>query len=214
MKRKRAPLLVAIVGGSGAGKSWLADQLEALIQQRVTRMSLDDFYLDRSHLPPGRRAGINYDHPRSIDWPMLDKALHDWLAGRKTRIPRYDFINHARLNKTRLLQPGPMLLVDGLWLLHRPKIRRLFDAAIFIECTAKTRLTRRLARDRAARGRTAESVRRQFSGTVQPMHKKFVEPQVWLSDMTVASPLNAHDVQRAALTLAQVLDRRLSATAS
>ncbi len=91
MKTRPAPLLVAIVGGSGAGKSRLAGQLQNALGTRAARISLDDFYLDRSHLPPARRAKINFDLPRAIDWPCVDRVLRDCLAWRATRLPKYRF---------------------------------------------------------------------------------------------------------------------------
>src|SRR5580700_8022235 len=155
---KFAPLLVAIVGGSGAGKSWLAGRIVAALGGRAGRVELDAFYRDRSYLSPERRARINYDHPRAIDWPGVERALGDCLAGRRTRLPRYDFQDHCRLRTTKLLQPKPIVLVDGLWLLRRPSLRRLFGLRIFLDCPARRRLSRRVARDARLRGRTPASV--------------------------------------------------------
>jgi uridine kinase len=95
------PLLVAIVGGSGAGKTWLAKKLEAALTPDAARFSLDDFYRDCSRLHPERRAKINFDHPRAIDWPIMERVLKDLRAGRAARLPCYDFKTHSRLAKTR-----------------------------------------------------------------------------------------------------------------
>jgi uridine kinase len=176
--RARIPLLVAIVGGSGSGKTWLAGQLQnALGKKNAARISLDDFYRDRSHLPHARRARVNYDHPRAIDWPRFECVLRDCLARRATRIPQYDFANHSRLPATRKLNPAGIILVDGLWLLRRPAVRRLFPVRIFIDCSAKVRLHRRLARDLLVRGRNKASVQRQFREAVEPMNTRYVVPQ-------------------------------------
>jgi uridine kinase len=176
MMTKERPYLIAIAGGSGSGKTWLADRLDAKLRG-VARLSLDDFYRDQSHLSPARRACLNYDNPRMIEWNVLEKALNRFKMGRSVSVPRYDFATHSRGRKTKLLAPAKFLIVDGLWLLRRPAVRRSFDLRIFIECPDGLRLQRRLARDIVERGRTEISVREQFAATVKPMHEKFVSPQ-------------------------------------
>ncbi len=171
------PILVAIVGGSGSGKSWLADKLASRLTPNAARLSLDSFYRDQSHLPPARRERINYDHPRAVDWPAFEKSLKSLLTSRSTRLPSYDFATHSRRARSHLLKPKLILLIDGLWLLRCPSIRGLLSYSVFLDCPMRVRLRRRLVRDLQSRGRTATSVRRQFLTTVQPMHARFVAPQ-------------------------------------
>jgi uridine kinase len=180
---KTPPLLVAIVGGSGAGKSWLAQRLRAALGGKAVHFSLDDFYRDRSHLPPARRARINFDHPRAIDWAEVEAVLRDCQAGRNAALPCYDFQNHSRLPATKVLKPKPIVLMDGLWLLRRPSLRRWFGLGIFLDCPAHLRLSRRIKRDALSRGRTRSSVREQFRRTVEPMHARFVAPQRLRADV-------------------------------
>lgn len=182
---KRRTLLVAIVGGSGSGKTWLAEKLCAALGRRAARLSLDDFYRDRSHLPVGRRGRINFDHPRAIDWVAFARVAEACLAGKPVRVPSYNFETHSRRAKPRLFHPKPITLVDGLWLLHRRKLRRLFGVSIFLKCSQTTRLRRRLARDLLSRGRAAASVRAQFRLTVAPMHTQHVAPQARWAQMVV-----------------------------
>ena len=193
-----SPLLVAIVGGSGSGKTWFAKKLQAALGRQATRLSLDDFYRDRSRLSPARRARLNFDHPRAIDWPGVERALHDLLAGRPARIPNYDFKTHCRRDHEKLLPPKPVVLMDGLWLLHRRSLRRLFALRIFIDCPARTRLRRRLARDRRSRGRTAAAVREQFCETVDPMHARFVAPQQSRADVVLPANFGEREVRELA----------------
>lgn len=200
-KAKPVPWVVAIVGGSGSGKTWLADSLRAALGRRAARMSLDDFYRDRSHLSAARRAQINYDHPRAIDWQRLEQILADFRAGRRACVPQYDFENHSRRLTTKILRPAPVLLLDGLWLLRRPRLRCAFDLSIFIECPAKARLARRLDRDSRSRGRTRASVRRQFLETVEPMHRRYVLPQSRLAAIRLRSPINRQELGRIASIL-------------
>ena len=188
------PRLVGIAGGSGSGKSWLTDRLQRIFGDNAARLSLDDFYLDRSYLPPSRREQINYDHPRGIDWERVEQVLHDCRAARPTCLPRYDFKTHTRLPVEKTWSPKALVLMEGLWLLLYPAIRRLFDFSIFIECPEPLRLRRRMARDVAERGRNGRSIRRQFRETVSPMHEKFVAPQAQWANVILKQPLRDAEV--------------------
>ncbi|HWY74712.1 MAG TPA: uridine kinase [Verrucomicrobiae bacterium] len=201
----RPPLLVAIVGGSGAGKSWVADQLKDRLGSLAARLSLDDFYRDRSHLPFARRAQINYDHPRAIDWVAAERVLRDCLSGRVARVPRYNFARHARVRANRILRPKPVILVDGLWWLRRPSLRRLFALRIFLDCNRRLRLSRRMARDQCVRGRNKGSIHRQFRETVEPMNRRFVEPQARLAHIRLRSPVSDLQVSQLAERITKLL---------
>lgn len=175
-------LLVAVVGGSGSGKSWLAGQLARRLRGQAVRVSQDDFYLDRAHLSEARRVRLNFDHPRAIDWVAFEKVLRGLKTGHTVLAPAYDFRTHCRKPGLRTIKPAPIILVEGLWLLRNPRLRRLFGLKIFIECARGLRLKRRLRRDRRARGRTSASVLEQFHATVEPMHERWVAPQARWAD--------------------------------
>src|SRR5665213_960246 len=124
------PILIGITGGSGSGKSWLADRLQEAFGKESARLSLDDFYRDLSSLSPEERKKANFDDPRSIDWPSVEHVLSDCRAGRLTRLPRYDFKTHTRISEGKWFQPKLLIFVDGLWLLHTPAMRAFFDLKI------------------------------------------------------------------------------------
>jgi uridine kinase len=190
-----APIrLVAIVGGSASGKSWLADQLASALGVHAGRLTQDDYYRDWSHLPPEQRIQVNFDHPEALDWFELESALRDLRDGRPCRQPTYDFHTHSRQPGCLLVPPSGIMIVDGLWLLHRPEIRGLFDLSIFLHCDVNERFRRRLARDVAERGRTPEAVHRQFHETVEPMHGQFVDPQARWADVVLTHPYARRDV--------------------
>jgi uridine kinase len=190
------PVVVGIVGGSGSGKTWLAEKLAAGLPTLVARFSLDDFYRDRSHLPAGRRANLNFDHPLSIDWPAFRRALTAASRGRPARVPRYDFKTHCRVAGWQSVAPKPIILVDGLWLWRSPALRRLFTWRIFLDCPPRVRLRRRLVRDRRLRGRTPASVREQFRKTVEPMHRKFVMSQQRWADVILAGNWGQREIKK------------------
>jgi uridine kinase len=207
----RSRCFVAIVGGSGSGKSWLAKGLLQRLDRKAVAISLDDFYRDRSDLSPEQRAKLNFDNPRAIDWPVFRQVLRDLRVGNPGRLPGYDFATHCRRSKWRTIKPRPVVLVEGLWLLHSPVLRCFFDLTIFIDCSHRTRLTRRLARDVQTRGRTAASIREQFRRTVQPMHKKFVEPQKRWAAIVLDEDFSANDMAGIAKLIAARLGRFSSA---
>src|ERR1051325_5172878 len=165
MKRDLHPKLIAIVGGSGAGKTWLAEWLEREFAPDAVRLTLDDFYRDFSHVSSSQRPRINFDDPAAIDWLLVESVLRECRIGRAASVPNYDFVTHTRLHNKKALSPKSSVFVDGLWLLWRPSVRSLFDLRIFIEAPEELRWRRRLARDVMERGRTPDSVREQFHHT-------------------------------------------------
>lgn len=200
------PHLVGIVGGSGSGKSWLADQLRERLGKEAGRISLDNFYRDRSHLPVDRRASINFDHPRAVDWPLVRHVLEDCLAGRTTYLPQYDFTAHARSEQWESFSPKSIVLMDGLWLLRRAAVRRLLALRIFLDCSEPARLERRVQRDVRERGRTETSVKEQFIKMVAPMHARFVEGQKMWANVVLTGPPTTEDADRLADRLKQIVE--------
>lgn len=186
---------IAIVGGSGSGKTWLARRLKRRFGQLAGILTLDDFYADLSHLPMGRRARHNFDDPGAIEWKLFQKSLQTLLVGLEVALPRYDFTTHTRKTQTRLWHPRPIVILDGLWLLHRPALRRIYALSIYVDCPESLRLQRRLQRDQEERGRTRASIVRQFKSQVAPMHNRYVEPQKKQADLVLSSPLSARELE-------------------
>jgi len=180
--------IIAIAGGSGSGKTWLAQHLAEEFGAAAGRLSLDDFYRDRSQQAPEDRAQANFDHPDAIDWPEFRRSLMAIRRGEALELPVYDFSSHTRSAVTKAWKPCRLVLLDGLWLLHRVELRRLYSLGVFVDCPESLRRERRLARDQQERGRSAASIRAQFDGHVAPMHDRFVAPQVQHADLVVASP--------------------------
>ncbi|HEY1173662.1 MAG TPA: uridine kinase [Verrucomicrobiae bacterium] len=187
--------IIAIAGGSGSGKTWLANSLRQSLGGEATHLALDDFYLDRSDLPENERGIINFDTPSAIDWRALKNALAQCKRGESLlHVPRYDFATHTRMDEVSVLPVKPVVIVDGLWLFHRMALRAMFDLKIFVECPNDLRFCRRMERDVLERGRTADSVTEQFKATVLPMHEKHVQPQAKWADTVICSPPAETDV--------------------
>ncbi len=187
----KSPVHVAVVGGSGSGKTWLAENLAAALAPRAERLSLDDFYRDRSSLSPVERDAVNFDDPAAIDWEKFRAVFGAMRAGEKIGLPVYDFATHTRKAAPRIFSPPPLVIWDGLWLLHHDWLRGQFALTVFVECGAEERFHRRAERDVRERGRSFASVRCQFFEHVQPMHERFVEPQRQQATQSVDSPINA-----------------------
>jgi uridine kinase len=201
--KRPAPQLVAIVGGSGAGKTYLASQLKKHLGKDALVISLDSFYRDRSHIAWERRAKCNFDDPRAIDWQCLEQTLKQLINRKPARVPCYDFATHCRVEQPVMMQPKPIVIVDGLWLLRRPSVRRLFTHKVFIQCQTRLRFERRLKRDVVERGRTEDSVCEQFIETVAPMHKKFVQAQVRWADVVLEGTFSETEVKALAARIAK-----------
>jgi uridine kinase len=183
-----SPVHVAVVGGSGSGKTWLAEKLAAALAPRAARLSLDDFYFDLSMLPVAERERVNFDDPAAIDWEKFRASIGAMRASENLELPVYDFATHTRKSLPRNFLPPSLVVWDGLWLLHHDWLCKIFALTIFVDCAADERFRRRSERDVRERGRSFESVRCQFFEHVQPMHEKFVEPQRQKAQQIVVSP--------------------------
>jgi len=154
-------------------------------QGEVAVIEQDSYYKDLSHKLPKVRAQHNFDHPDAIDIDLFQDHLKKLIDGKPIQIPGYDFLNHVRTDKTMLVTPHHVVVVEGILALHYSQLRELFAIKIFVETPADIRFIRRLTRDIKERGRTPESVNEQYLATVRPMHEQFVEPSKYYADIIV-----------------------------
>lgn len=171
------PFAIAIAGGSGSGKTSLTRALvKALGAERCSVLDHDSYYRDLSHQPPAVRSAQNFDHPDSLDSALLADHIRQLLVGHTIQRPRYDFATHTRTAPTQPVPARPVIICEGILLLAVPELRSSFDLRIFIDTPADVRALRRLQRDIVERGRTVQSVIKQYLNSVRPMHERFVEP--------------------------------------
>ncbi len=200
-------LIIAVVGGSGAGKSWLVQRLCRLVGEDAGHLSMDNFYRDRSHLSLVERARTNFDVPGAIDWNEAARVLHDCRSGLPSRVPEYDFSTYSRTPHRRTWIPRRVTFVDGLWLLRPAALRPLFDLSVYLDAAPSLRLERRLARDTTERGYTPAAVRRRLATMVFPMHERYVAPQRRVADIVLAQPFRGPEIERFADRLWELLSR-------
>jgi uridine kinase len=203
------PYFIGIVGGSCAGKTWLADRLHDEFGKEAGRLSLDNFYVDRKHLTEAQADRVNFDHPRSIEWERLTQALNSFAKGEAARIPQYNYRTHSRHHEEIELRPLPIIIMEGLWLFRRPSVRRNFDLRIFIKSAVDLCERRRLERDVRERGRTPEQVLQQFRETVAPSYDRFIAPQERWANLILETPPDQETVRQIALRVQEEVKAKL-----
>jgi uridine kinase len=186
MGSQQAPLVIGIAGGTGSGKTTIANVILARVgAERIAFLPHDAYYRDLADLPRAQRDIVNFDHPDSLETELLIGHLETLRRGEPAEIPVYDFTAHARTDRTTTIEPHPVILVEGILIFAEPGLRRLFDVKIFVDTPADIRFIRRLQRDMLERGRTLDSVIHQYQTTVRPMHEEFVEPSKRFADVII-----------------------------
>jgi uridine kinase len=179
-------ILIGVAGGTGSGKTSFVQKLQGRVgAERCLVLAQDSYYRDGSRLSPEARAAINYDHPDAFDSSLLVTDLRDLKAGRPVPCLTYDHATYSRRVLPDPVLPRPVILLEGILILAEEPLRRLMDIRLFIDTDADVRLLRRLRRDLKERGRTFESVEKQYLASVRPMHLEFVEPSKRYADLIV-----------------------------
>jgi uridine kinase len=179
-------LVVGISGGTGSGKTTIADRVMASLPgDSVLLLQQDHYYKDLAHLTLEERGKRNFDHPDSLDTPLMVDHVRQLREGRAVERPMYDFTQHLRLKQTVLLEPRAALILEGILLFENKDLRNLMDIKVFVDTDPDLRFIRRLRRDLTERGRTLESVVDQYMATVRPMHMEFIEPSKRYADVII-----------------------------
>lgn len=184
--KRRPKLVLGISGGTGSGKTTIAEEIERCLgSENSVILHQDSYYLDRALLPSDERNRINFDHPSAFDWKLLKEHLAALRAARPVQKPIYSFHTHARMEETIRVEPRPVLIVEGIMVLEDSDLRSMMDMKVYVDADADVRFIRRLDRDIRERGRSIESVVDQYMTTVRPMHLQFVEPSKRYADIII-----------------------------
>ncbi|MBL8050711.1 MAG: uridine kinase [Anaerolineales bacterium] len=183
---QKIPLVIGIAGGSGSGKTTVAQEiLKRVGADKIAYLQHDSYYKDLTGLPPAQRAEINFDHPNSLETELLIQHVASLRDFQPVSVPIYDFATDRRTDQTFTVQPQNVILVEGILIFTEAALRKLFDVKIFVDTDADLRFIRRLHRDITERSRTTEYVIQQYQATVRPMHLEFVEPSKRYADVII-----------------------------
>ena len=178
--------LIGVCGGSGSGKTTFANKLQEKVNERITVIHMDSYYLGKIPESLKTPSGLlNYDHPEAFDWELLSDHLTMLKNSKPIDAPTYDFKTNSRSKETELIEPSKVIIFEGIFSLFNKEIRELLDIMCFLHVDTDIRFTRRLHRDVQERGRSMKSVIDQYYDSVRPMHMKFLEPQKQHADFIV-----------------------------
>ena len=179
-------MIIAIAGGSGSGKSYLAKNLaNTYPKKEILIIAQDAYYKDISNLDYKDRCKQNFDHPDAIDSTLIENHLKKLLSGETIYSPKYNFFKHIREKEEKKIRQHPIIIMEGILMLHYIRLHKFYTLKVFVETPEHIRINRRLERDIHFRGRTKESIEKQYYSTVKPMHKKFVQPSKSYSDVVI-----------------------------
>ena len=186
MTKRTTPLVIGIAGGTGSGKTTIANVILGRVgNQHIAYLPHDAYYKDLKDLPVAQRDIINFDHPDSLDTSLLIEQLQELKKWNSIELPVYDFKTHTRTARSLTVQPQSVIIVEGILIFVEQALRDQFDVKIFVDTDPDIRFIRRLQRDIAERGRTTDSVIQQYLNTVRPMHLEFVDPSKRYSDVII-----------------------------
>ncbi|HCA71880.1 MAG TPA: uridine kinase [Ruminococcaceae bacterium] len=181
----QTPYVVGVAGGTGSGKTTLANNLLSAFEDEALILSYDYYYLPHDDLPLEKRQELNYDHPNAFETDLMVRDVQKLRNFQPIDRPQYSFVEHTRLPETVRVEPKPLIILEGILLFANQSLLDLMDMKIYVDTDADIRLIRRLERDVKERGRNMDSVIRQYMNTVKPMHEQFVEPSKKKADIIV-----------------------------
>ena len=181
----KKPLIIGIAGGTGSGKTTLANNIIRRFGDRIAILRHDDYYKSHDSLSYDERARLNYDHPDAFDDALLKEHIAALSEGKEVKSPTYDYKVHNRSDLTRTVSPRPVILIEGILIFASDEIRSCLELKIFVDTAADVRILRRIMRDVNERARTLDSVVGQYLSQVKPMHDAFVEPSKKYADIIV-----------------------------
>ncbi len=185
-------LVIGIAGGSGSGKTTVVNAITRQLKEKVVIIPQDSYYKDSSHLPLQERQKVNFDHPDSIDFRLLNEQLKMLKDGQPIEQPVYSYLTCSRSRtETVTVRPAEVIIIEGILIFTCPELRDQMDIKIFVDADDDDRLMRVMARDILERGKTVETVIERYTKTVKPMYLQFIEPSKRYADIII--PQGGHN---------------------
>jgi len=179
-------MIIGICGGTGSGKTTIARAIvDAVGEDNVVLVEQDSYYRNLADMPLDERHQANFDHPDSLDSDMLVNHILRLKQGLSVEMPLYDFRTHTRSDRIEIIEPRPVVIVEGILIFAEPRVLDLLDVRVYVDTPDDIRLMRRLRRDITERGRTFERTLDQYERTIRPMHFEFVEPSKRHADIII-----------------------------
>jgi len=199
-------MIIGICGGTGSGKTTVANRiLESVSKEDVIFLQQDSYYRNLDQMPLDFRQQVNFDHPDAIDNDLLVEHVRALKRGEAVELPIYDFKTHSRRAETLHMGPRPIIIIEGILVFAEKRLLDEMDIRVYVDTPDDIRFIRRLRRDVAERGRTAESVIEQYLATVRPMHMQFVEPSKRCADVII--PEGGHNLVSIGLISGRIRER-------
>lgn len=188
-------ILIGITGGSASGKTmFLKSLLHRFDQDHICLISQDNYYLPREQQPLDENGVKNFDTPQSIDHKAFASDLRKIKAGKSFERLEYTFNNSSIAPKTLEFSPAPIVVVEGLFVMHFPEVNGLLDIKLFIDAKAHVKLKRRIVRDKVERGYDLDDVLYRFEHHVMPNYDKYLKPVKEEADIIIP---NNHNFDKA-----------------
>ena len=184
------PMIIGIAGGSGSGKSTFTNRLKDRFGDQVAVLYHDNYYRAHDNMPFEERKKLNYDHPDALETELLVEHLKRLKEGQAIECPTYNYSLHNRAKETIIVEPRPVILLEGILVLCDRQLRNMLDIKIYVDADADERILRRIVRDTKERGRDLENIIDQYLATVKPMHNIHVEPTKIYADIITNSGMN------------------------
>lgn len=179
-------LIVGIAGGTGSGKTTVVRKIkEVFASNEVIVLPQDAYYKDNADISLEERQKINFDHPDSVEFPLLIDQLHKLKVGQSVEMPVYSYLTCLRSKETITVKPARVALVEGILILSDSGLRDMFDIKVFVDADADDRLGRVITRDIIERGRSVLKVLERYHDTVKPSHLQFIEPSKRYADIII-----------------------------
>jgi len=209
MAQVTAPFIVGVAGGTGSGKTFVAQELQKADPARILILSHDNYYKSHDDIPMEERKKLNYDEPAALDQELFYQQVQALKRGEAIEMPQYDFMEHARKAQAVHVEPCPVVIIEGILILIDKRVRDLMDLTLFIDVDPDVRLARRLQRDVGTRDATFVESINQYMTSAQPMHELYVEPEKNEADIIINNNRDFAELEDALETVRARIDEAL-----